>query len=475
MINNNKIKDYEQVKEIMQEFVNTSKIRREDNLGISKYELPIEHYTLGNGSKEIVITGATHGSEIISTDFVLKLMQEMIKNDGRFANIDLSEYKFHFIPMLNPEGYLISTFAVRNKIPREMNSKEAEKVCKEYYQAYRQDDINAINRKNQGLNIDRTTLKEHQKMFADVDYKCIPEKYAGIRESVKKIYDKYPDIPKGTIQIWSGNADGIDVQANCEYNPQIKDIQENKTVYKDNLRHSNIDISHPGPINCPYDVEKGFEKTEETKSISNLLESLQNKGTLMSYYNYHSTGGVIYQRPGEILSGIKKEMIENQYGNLDKKTITNYLLSKLYTEKTYKNAESKGKTQYKIHTGKAPISSSNDIFRLKYPENLLIELSGMGGNPIAPYGDIEGNYTNLMESNLDAFAFSIEAKELAQKVASASYNVITTKLQSKKDNEEEVKNRYDILDIIYDEFYRKIEQLKNIKKSNIQKSKVEGR
>ena len=67
--------------------------------------------------------------------------------------------------------------------------------------------------------------------------------------------------------------------------------------YKDGLRYSNIDTSHPGPINCPMDKHLGFTETIETKAITNLLQSLHEKGTLVGYENFHSTGGLIYQRP----------------------------------------------------------------------------------------------------------------------------------------------------------------------------------
>ena len=166
----NKIYDYEQVMEKLDQLVHNSIITEEKDIGKTKYGLPIKHYSIGKGNKSVVISGGTHGCEIISTDFVLKLMEEMAKGTQRFNKIDFNEYKFHFIPILNPEGYLISTSAIRAKIPRKMPEKEAEKICKEYYQQYKNDDIQASARKKQGLEPDRTSVKLHQKLFEDVDY-----------------------------------------------------------------------------------------------------------------------------------------------------------------------------------------------------------------------------------------------------------------------------------------------------------------
>ena len=70
-------------------------------------------------------------------------------------------------------------------------------------------------------------------------------------------------------------------------------------------RHNNLNISHPGPINCPFDKEKGFKVEKETLAITNLLDSLQGRGKLFAYINYHSTGGLIFQRPSTIPEGMK--------------------------------------------------------------------------------------------------------------------------------------------------------------------------
>lgn len=453
------IMDYEQAEQRLEEMVAQGGIKQEEDLGITTYGLPIHHYTIGNGTKEIVVTGATHGCEIISADFVMNLMEKLSQGEN-IEGLDLNEYKIHFVPILNPEGYLISTSAIRQIIPREMPQEEAEALCKDYYLRYRNDDAEAIqrNRKNAKLReelakaeqegdseevirlqreIDETLpdrnpdhLKQFQEMFKDVDYTCIPEKYAGIREKVREIFEKYPDIPKGTLQIWSANANGIDPQANSEYNDVIAkimsgELSENDRVFKNNLRYSNINSIHPGPINCGFDPEIGFQIEPEIGAIAGLLHKLHEKGTLHSYFNYHGTGGVLYQRPMNA-----PEELGISSNEMWTRTLDNFAISQFYARRTYKNAGDREHSRYRILTGSGKVTSSNDLFRVKYPRDILVELSGMGGNPIGPYGDLQGNYRNLMESNFDAFKFAIGYSDVSEKLSQASYRMIQDRIKS---------------------------------------------
>lgn len=450
----NKILDYEQVLQKLNKIYEKSngKIKKLPDLAITKYGLPISHYAIGHGNKEIVLTGATHGAEIISTDFILKLMEEMSNENGRFKNINLNDFTFHFIPMLNPEGYLISTSAVRQLIPRDMKSEDAEKICKQYYLAYKQDDKDALTRIKSGLEPINYGLKHHQEMFKNIDWTCIDEKYDGLRKKVKQIYETYPDLPKGSIVSWNANGDGIDIQANSIHNPRVKQIQNGERFFTDKLRYSNIDNSHPGPLNCPMDSKEGFYETIETKAIGDLLESLHKKGTLAGYQNYHSTGGLIYQRPCK--NGNDFEISHDLYWG----TIVNNIFQAMsYDRKTYKNALDKQNSRYTILKKAGAPTSTNDIFRMKYPADLLIELSGMGGNPIAPYGDIKGNYTNVMESNLDAYSDFISNYEITNKLSKAAYNAFRYMMKKHKQEpdeglkEQHIMSVYEISEIMMNE------------------------
>ena len=55
-------------------------------------------------------------------------MNDINYNQQNWNNI-LKEFKLHLIPMLNPEGYLISSSAIRKLISRGMEQKKAEKIC----------------------------------------------------------------------------------------------------------------------------------------------------------------------------------------------------------------------------------------------------------------------------------------------------------------------------------------------------------
>ena len=454
----NLILDYEQVLDKLDLLCSKyDVIKEEEDLAVTKYGLPIKYYTVGSGNKEIVITGATHGAELVTTDFVLRLMDEMGNNKEDFK---LDEYTFHIIPMLNPEGYLITSSAVRAKVPRDMDIDEAEKICKEYYIAYRKDDQEAIARRKNGEAPDRISIRHYQRMFSDVDYNCISEKYKDIRDSVKVIYDRYPDLPKGSIITWDANADGIDIQANTIHNYSAM----HRAIYGmhsyGSNRYENIDCSHPGPMNCGMDVSVGFYETIETKVISNLLDRLYKKGTLVGYNNYHSTGGVIYHRPSHGGNGVKIE--EDLYWQ---KIVNNVCLALLYRSDTYKNIKDIEGSKYNLKNGEdGSPTTTNDVFRMKYPADLLIELSGMGGNPIAPYGDIDGNYLNLINSNIDAFKGYIKSYEIVKKISDYIYKSIESIVVNHKLEDVELMN--DVVKLVYEKAGDMMNEVNKLVKNN---------
>jgi len=444
MLNN--ILDYEQAEDKMQAIAQKGIIKELNPLSNTTFGLPIRHFIAGQGNQDIVITGATHGSEIISADFVLKLMDNINTNPSDWNQI-LENYKIHFIPMLNPEGYLISTSAIRKLIPRDMPQSEAEKICKEYYKIYRLDTTNSDT---------ESSLKRHQKFFEGISYDCIPDKYSKIRDKVNSILKKYPDLPPWCLHAWSSNANGIDIQANSEYNPQVKQIMNGETLYMKPVRFNNINFSHPGPMNCPFDKEASCFKSEpETQALADLLDDLHSQNRLFAYLNYHSTGGMVFQRPA-----IPPENLSIDKDDISKKEIQNYMFAKLYSKKTYKDKNEKEKTPYTIQTTLEKATSTNDIFRLLYPQNLLIELSPMGGNPLAPYGDINGNYSNTINSNLDAVKHTLRIASTVKLISENFYKNIQC-FSDKEDYTQVIS----ALDMIYQEFSKRLKQFSK-KESN---------
>ena len=326
----------------------------------SNEKLPIRHFILGNGSKQVVVAGSQHANEIITVTFVLNLMSYLVKN-----NIVFEDLTIHFIPILNPEGYVVISSAIKEKLGKNATDNEITKFCFDYYKAYREDTRNK-----------ESSIKQHQKLFEDINEKAIKE-YSILKDSVGEILIPHP---KGSIIDWASNGRGIDLNSNTKEN-----IKEPKT-YNKSLAYNNLRVDIPSPIGHPGNNQsKNFTQEVEVISLQQLLDKLKNSCTM--FLNYHSVGGLIYQRP------------EN-----DDKFITsyNYILSKFYQENTIKKA-----SKYDIIKGQSGRAISvNDQLRQKYPGNILVELSPMGGNPIGPFGD-PNNIKNTIESNIYSFIYTM--------------------------------------------------------------------
>ena len=369
------ILDYNEVNKILDSFNNTIVKENEPLNYTENAKLPIRYFTLGNGNKHIVVTAAWHSNEIITTSFVIELMQYLVNNNYQFNNL-----KIHFIPILNPEGYLINTSAIKRKLP----SKNITKYCYEYYKNFKYD---ALNPNNQ--------VKLHQLMFKDIDYTCIDNKYFILRDKVQDILSNHP---KGSIIDWSSNGNGIDLNSNT-VNKLVSQNEYNKQATYNNIR---LDI--PSPIGYPgNNKDINFTQEIEILSLKNLLESL--KDNIYGYFNYHSIGGIIYNRPES---------------NDNFSTLYNYLLSKYY--QTY--------TNYKVIRNKSNIITSvNDTLRIKYLGNLLIELSPMMGNPIGVYGDIN-NYNNTINSNIKSFIYTLSSID---QILSTTNNLLNNDIEKSLD------------------------------------------
>ena len=353
------ILDYETCQKIMDSYKGI--ITEREPIGWTANEkLPIRHFTLGSGPKQVVVTGGQHANEIITVTFIIELMNYLSKN-----NIVFEDLTIHFIPMLNPEGYVVISSAIKERLGKNSTDSEKIKFCFDYYKAFRNDTINRDN-----------PFKQHQKIFEEINNNSI-KGYSILKDSIGEILIHHP---KGSIIDWASNGNGIDLNANTKINIK-KEGTLNKTIAYNNIR---ADI--PSPIGHPGNNQsKNFTQEVEVISLQQLLDKLKNSCTL--FLNYHSVGGLIYQRP------------EN-----DDKFITsyNYILSKFYQENTIKNA-----SKYDIvkdQSGRA--ISVNDQLRQKYPGNILVELSPMGGNPIGPFGD-PNNIKNTIESNIYSFIYTM--------------------------------------------------------------------
>ncbi len=353
------ILDYETCQKIMDSYKGI--ITEREPIGWTANEkLPIRHFTLGSGPKQVVVTGGQHANEIITVTFIIELMNYLSKN-----NIVFEDLTIHFIPMLNPEGYVVISSAIKEKLGKNSTDSEKIKFCFDYYKAFRNDTINKDN-----------PFKQHQKLFEEINSSSI-RGHNILKDAVGEILIHHP---KGSIIDWASNGNGIDLNANTKINIK-KEGTLNKTIAYNNIR---ADI--PSPIGHPGNNQsKNFTQEVEVISLQQLLDKLKNSCTM--FLNYHSVGGLIYQRPEK-----------------DDKFITsyNYILSKFYQENTIKNA-----SKYDIVKGQSGRAISvNDQLRQKYPGNILVELSPMGGNPIGPFGD-PNNIKNTIESNIYSFIYTM--------------------------------------------------------------------
>ena len=72
------ILDYNKCQKLMDSFNNTI-ITEVSPIGYTSNEkLPIRHFTLGKGSKQVVVAGSQHANEIITVTFVLNLMSYLM-------------------------------------------------------------------------------------------------------------------------------------------------------------------------------------------------------------------------------------------------------------------------------------------------------------------------------------------------------------------------------------------------------------
>lgn len=393
----NEIKDYEQVLERLDTIVenkeNVRKIEKKEPIGFSTFGYPILHYTIGRGKKHIVIEGDRHGAEIITVDYILSLMQQiaMKKEEMKIDSLE-EKVTIHFFPMINPEGYIISTSAVRNLIPRQMDLVEMQQIAKSYYIKYRQDDIDSKKvvqeienisdeeEKRQAYERMRKGLKYYQEMFKQVDINCISDVHQKLKENIRQIIQQN-EVPKGCLPIWSANGNGIDLNQNCEENSEQQKEQGFVTS-----RYNNIAMNKPGPIGCCTKEGQQFKLEPENQAIENWIGTIQQekKEKIILYLSFHSTGGEILYK-GNPCIGEQEEKRQEKEKN-------NKTLAQLYADKT----------GYTIREEEQDVCFDSMI-RSKVENHLVIRLSKMGGNPIAPYGDLEGNYYPTIQENIKAF------------------------------------------------------------------------
>lgn len=461
---------HERLNKILNNPNNKYKVIKEENLGYTSCGFPIEHFKIGNGPIHITYMSGAHGNEIIGVDFVTQLMKNLALGNGDFESFDSEKFTIDFIPCQNPEGFCTTTYAL-SQIIEGMNNEKIEKFSKEYWQLYRNDDnnVNKVNKvlysvfdvlnlpiqkidlnrqfwkENAKNPIDAETIinfytknyniskeniisivyenwklnfgdaisfnnkREHTEVFKDVDLKKFPETteaHVKLKNKLLRMYENNK-FPMGTLANFFANSDGINLNDNNPnfYKIMSERIKNEEEVYG-NSRDNHIIRSIPGPLGLPnYDMSKDFEYSPENMAVMKYIEKQCEFGEYFAFFNCHGTGGMLYAYPyidDEELSKENDTRNFNFYINCRIATEYTKKIGNVYEEFTGKN------DPYKVMSRPHEITGFGDVLRKKYVASFLLELSKMGGNPIACYGDRKDNYELTMVSNFSAMMKTLQ-------------------------------------------------------------------
>ncbi len=348
------------------------KITKESpSLGMTTFGYEIESYKIGSGKRHVILFGATHGNEIVTTYFNIEFILTLLNDDElycKYSNI----FTFHIIPILNPEGYIISTSNIYENT-KSLSPDELENLASRYLDKYNIDDENALN----GVKAEkfhRSVLK------TSVDY----IKNEKLRRNVERILNNC-NLDSSVLPTWASNGMGIDLNRNS-----IHRFKETKKLANKNkfarLRYNDIPITKPSPIgyagDFPFD-----NRCPENLALHQYINTLYNLNylnsgeKLIAIFSFHSTGAEIYSCP-------------------EKKCTTN---SNLYFyDKSMKKYSSY--TNYEIIDEDYKYGIM-DYYRLKLKNvlALTIELSKLNGNPIGPFANINSFLHEVQNNKIALF------------------------------------------------------------------------
>ena len=326
-------------------------------IGFSSCNFPIDHYSIGHGKKHIIYFAGCHGNEIIGVDFVTQLMNNLALGKGNFQNFPDNIYTVDFIPLLNPEGFYITTYAL-SSVTSNLNDQKLEEFCERYFLAYKKDDqvikninnlikdvckkMNIINISDEVINkfwlyyhdyeiitkynllnffklyiIDNENInkiidelmtlyfnndriniiKEHQNIFNNISLDVIPNidnNHQILKNKLKVMYQNNL-FPISTLANFYANSNGVNLNDN---NPYYYDYFKKRLIREKEIyakgRENNILISLPSPIGMPnYDMNKPFKYENENKALLNFFQNYQNSDEYFMSFNCHSTGGLL--------------------------------------------------------------------------------------------------------------------------------------------------------------------------------------
>ena len=372
-----KILDYKQMNEIL-DGLDSQVIKKEKPIGYTYFGYPIDHYVYGHGDYHVIITGGTHSSELISNVFVIRFMEKLC---NREIDIDEDLYTIHFIPIVNPEGTIIVTSAIRSLIPRDISDEEEQTYLLTYYRnSYIEGEYANKYRDND--------YKLQQMMFRHATPNILENEK--MKDYLNKLF-KENNLPVGCMINWSSNGRGVDLNSNIETSSLIDRVESGEEIYAD-LHLNNIRRNKLGPLGCPYFSKKG-EIEKENEALLNFYNEIKENYNLIGSFIYHSCGNIVYY--------LGKDKEDNPWVNLtEEMRKDNYDAANVYADETgYKLDE------MEIYT------TMDSKLKSLFPVTLLVELGGVRATPLSQFMnlDLDGSaedfkwiYSKIIDSNTEA-------------------------------------------------------------------------
>lgn len=323
-------------------------------IGKTNFSYEINCFKIGHGKKQVLLLATTHSNEIVTTyfllDFIITLLVEYEKISSKTELFNM--YTFHFIPILNVDGYVITSSNIVTNF-NYFSESEIESLAKLYLDVYNKDDEIAM-----------LGIKQEKHFYNILKASCCNIKNVNLRRSVENIL-KNTGLDERVLNIWSANGFGIDQNSNSIHKfCEIKKLrQKEKFAY---LRYNDIPVTCESPMSFPgnYTFDRSPENYYLYKYIMKLYKS--NSKKLTCVFSYHSTGGMLYSLPD------KKYVSENKINTYKK-------LFDIYSK----------------NTGYVLMDDENkygvmDYYRctLRDTYSFTVELSMLNANPIGPFANI---------------------------------------------------------------------------------------
>ena len=374
-----KILDYEQMNIILNN-LDAKVIKKENPIGYTYFNYPIDHYVYGHGKYHVIITAGTHSAELISNIFVIRFMEKLSNKE---IEIDDNLYTLHFIPIVNPEGTIIVTSAIRTLIPRNLSDEEEQTYCLTYYRNSYIEGEYANKYNDHGY-------KLQQIMFRHATFESLGNEHKELKNNLKNLFQKY-NLPTGCMINWSSNGRGVDLNSNIESSSLIDRVKSGEEIFA-SFHLNNIRRDKLGPLGCPYYSKKG-EIEQENIALFNFYNDIKANYDLIGSFIYHSCGNIVYY-----LGESKKK---NPWVNLTNKMMEdNYRVAKKYADLT----------QYKLD-GVEIYTTMDSKLKSLFPVTLLVELGGVRATPLSQFMDLDLDgsaedfryvYSKIIESNTKA-------------------------------------------------------------------------